>query len=84
MCVWDGAGTRGGAGPNQPVLDRITWHMTYRTYHDGRLVGEVKVGYAWWVLSEQRLKEELGEHGLGLDRTGPAELGMYLIGREDV
>lgn len=74
-----------GWGRAEPAgRDRIAWHMTYRTYHDGRLVGELEVGYAWWVLSEQRLREELGAHGLGLDRTGPAELGMYLIGRKDV
>jgi hypothetical protein len=49
--------------------------MTYRTYHDDRLAGEVEVDYAWWVLDGQRLKEEVSEHGLVVSRTGPEERG---------
>lgn len=73
---YEGWGHAEPAGP-----DRITWHMTYRTYHDDRLVGELETTYGWWVLDEQRLKEELGEHGLVPSRTGPVELGMYVIDR---
>jgi hypothetical protein len=37
--------------------------------------------YDWCVLDERRLKEELGRHGLVHRRTGPDELGMYVIDR---
>ncbi|RVX41386.1 methyltransferase family protein [Nonomuraea polychroma] len=70
---------RGRAEPTGP--DRLTWHMTYRTYHDDRLVDELEVDYDWWVLDGQRLKEEVNEHGLVVSRTGPEELGMYVIDR---
>ncbi|MDP4511315.1 class I SAM-dependent methyltransferase [Nonomuraea turcica] len=73
---YEGWGRAEPAGP-----DRLTWHMTYRTYHDDRLVGEVQVDYDWWVLDGQRLKEELSEHGLVASHTGPEELGMYVIDR---
>ncbi|TYB57287.1 class I SAM-dependent methyltransferase [Nonomuraea sp. PA05] len=63
--------------------DRVTWHMTYRTHHDDRLVGEVTATYDWWVLDEPQLKAELAGHGLSPTPTGPAELGMYLISRGD-
>ncbi|WP_171075216.1 class I SAM-dependent methyltransferase, partial [Nonomuraea basaltis] len=73
-----------GWGRAEPVgSDRIAWHMTYRTYHDDRLVGELETTYDWCVLDEQRLEKELNEHGLVLSRTGPAELGMYRIDRGD-
>ncbi|SEG82165.1 hypothetical protein SAMN05444920_1057 [Nonomuraea solani] len=71
-----------GRGRAEPAgSDRITWHMTYRTYHDDRLVGDLQTTYGWCVLDEQRLEKELNEHGLVLSRTGPAELGMYRIDR---
>ncbi|MEV5892483.1 class I SAM-dependent methyltransferase [Nonomuraea fuscirosea] len=66
------------AGPG-----RVTWHMTYRTHHDDRRVGEVTASYHWWVLGERQLTAELARHGLKPVRTGPAELGMYLISRGD-
>ncbi|MGP3955753.1 class I SAM-dependent methyltransferase [Nonomuraea sp. 3N208] len=73
-----------GWGRAEPVgPDRIAWHMTYRTYHDDRLVGELETTYDWCVLDEERLEKELDEHGLVLSRTGPAELGMYRIDRGD-
>jgi hypothetical protein len=69
-----------GWGRAEPVgPDRLTWHMTYRTYHDEELVRELKVSYVWWVFTERRLSEELAKRDLKLDRTGPAELGMYII-----
>jgi SAM-dependent methyltransferase len=67
---YEGWGRAEPAGP-----DRLTWRMTYRTYHDDRLAGEVEVDYAWWVLDGQRLKEEVSEHGLVVSRTGPEERG---------
>ncbi|MGR6919600.1 class I SAM-dependent methyltransferase [[Actinomadura] parvosata] len=73
---YEGRGRAEAAGP-----DRITWHMTYRTYQDGRLTHELGTHYDWWVLDERRLKEELGRHGLIHHRTGPDELGMYVIER---
>ncbi|MEU6408093.1 ferredoxin [Microbispora sp. NPDC046933] len=73
---YEGWGRAEPAGPGQ-----ITWHMTYRTFQDGHLTEETAVEYAWWVLGEDRLRAELGEHGLRLDPTGPAELGMYVITR---
>ncbi|WP_346101977.1 class I SAM-dependent methyltransferase [Nonomuraea maheshkhaliensis] len=66
------------AGP-----DRVTWHMTYRTHHDDQLVGEVTAAYDWWVLDERQLTAELARYDLKPVRTGPAELGMYLISRGD-
>jgi len=59
--------------------DSVTWRMTYRVFHEEELVHEVEVSYAWWVLTEWRLRDELGEHGLRLAPTGPAELAMYLV-----
>jgi SAM-dependent methyltransferase len=73
---YEGWGRAEPAGP-----DRITWHMTYRTYQDDRLTGVLEARYDWWVLDERRLKEELGRHGLVHRRTGPDELGMYVIDR---
>ncbi|MBB6551657.1 class I SAM-dependent methyltransferase [Nonomuraea rubra] len=73
---YEGWGRAEPAGP-----DLITWHMTYRTYQDDRPAGELETRYDWWVLDERRLKEELGPHGLVHHRTGPAELGMYVIDR---
>ncbi|MEV2271951.1 class I SAM-dependent methyltransferase [Nonomuraea africana] len=75
---YEGWGRAEPAGP-----DRITWHMTYRTYHDDRLTDEVTASYDWWVLNEQQLTAELAGHDLKPARTGPAELGMYLIRRGD-
>jgi SAM-dependent methyltransferase len=71
---------RGRAEP--AGADRLTWHMTYRTYEGEELVGELTTSYAWWTLAEEGLKAELDEHGLGTTRTGPAELGMYVIDRK--
>ncbi|GAA2691556.1 methyltransferase domain-containing protein [Nonomuraea recticatena] len=76
--TYEGWGRAEPAGP-----DRLTWHMTYRTYQDGELVGELETSYAWWVLTEEQLKAELGEHGLEPARTGPVELGMHIIGGGD-
>ncbi|MFG1706613.1 class I SAM-dependent methyltransferase [Nonomuraea sp. M3C6] len=59
------------AGPEQ-----LTWHMTYRTHQDDELVDEVKVSYAWWLLSEERMVAELGGRGLKVQAAGP---GMYVI-----
>ena len=36
---------------------QLTWHMTYRTYHDDTLVDEVKVSYAWWAFTEGQLRD---------------------------
>ncbi|MEV0611979.1 class I SAM-dependent methyltransferase [Nonomuraea sp. NPDC050404] len=73
---YEGWGRAEPAGP-----DSIIWDMTYRTYDGDRPAGEVAAHYRWWVLDERRLKEELGEHGLALSPTGPAEAGMYVIER---
>ncbi|MEV4175994.1 class I SAM-dependent methyltransferase [Nonomuraea sp. NPDC049709] len=71
---YEGLGRAVPAGPG-----RITWHMTYRTFHDERPAGEVTASYDWWILDEPGLKAELAEHGLTPGRTGPPELGMYMI-----
>ncbi|WP_269433617.1 hypothetical protein [Nonomuraea sp. SBT364] len=39
--------------------------------------------YDWWVLDERQLTAELARHGLEPVRTGPAELGRYLVGSGD-
>jgi SAM-dependent methyltransferase len=66
-----------GWGRAEPAAaDRLTWHMTYRTYQDGRLVCEAQVSYPWWVITAERLEAELGEYSLKVDA---AELGMYVI-----
>jgi SAM-dependent methyltransferase len=59
--------------------DLLRWHMTYRTFQDDRMLDERRVTYAWWVLSERRLAEELAEYGLSVDPAGPAEAGLYLV-----
>ncbi|GGL53751.1 hypothetical protein [Planomonospora parontospora] len=53
--------------------------MAYRVYEGERLVREVETDYAWRVLGERALREEVAEHGLTLTPTGPEDLGMYLI-----
>ena len=55
--------------------------MTYRTLDNGRIVDERHTTYRWWVLSEQRLTEELAVHGLSVERTGPSEAGLFLVHR---
>jgi hypothetical protein len=53
--------------------------MTYRTLQDGRMLYERRATYAWWVLSERHLADELAAHGLSVDPAGPAEAGLYLV-----
>jgi hypothetical protein len=59
--------------------DLLLWHMTYRTLEDGRVLDELQTTHRWWVLSEQRLVDELAVHELAIEQTGPAEAGLYLI-----
>jgi hypothetical protein len=77
--AYEGWGRAEPAGP-----DRLTWHMTYRTYQDGRLVAELAVSYDWWLLGQERLRAEVDELGLSLDNIGPANLGMYAISQEGI
>jgi SAM-dependent methyltransferase len=70
---YEGWGRAEPAGPG-----RITWHMTYRTYHDDRLADELRVAYDWWVLGEQQLKVELDGHGLVPALVEP---GVYAVDR---
>jgi hypothetical protein len=72
-----------GSGRAEPAgADALTWHMTYRTYHEEKLVDETRVSYAWWPLTEAKLREELAERGFLVEPTGPGELGTYVITRE--
>ncbi|MFC4058955.1 class I SAM-dependent methyltransferase [Planomonospora corallina] len=71
---YEGWGRAEPAGP-----DSVTWHMAYRVYEGERLVREVETDYAWRVLGERALREELGERGLGLTPVGPGDLGMYMV-----
>jgi hypothetical protein len=59
--------------------DLLLWHMTYCTVDNGRVLDECRATYRWWVLSEQRLADELSVHGLSVQRTGPAEAGLFLV-----
>ncbi len=69
-----------GWGRAEPAGETgVTWHMTYRVFQDGELVQEVEAAYPWEVLGEQRLRSEVGKHGLTLTPTGPGDLGMYVI-----
>jgi SAM-dependent methyltransferase len=61
--------------------DLLLWHMTYRTLDNGRVVDERHATYRWWVLSEQRLTDELAMHGLSVERTGPSEAGLFMVHR---
>ncbi|MBG0832724.1 class I SAM-dependent methyltransferase [Planomonospora sp. ID67723] len=71
---YEGWGRAEPAGPGG-----VTWHMAYRVYEGELLVRETETAYAWRVLGERALGEELAEHGLGLTPTGPQELGMYIV-----
>ncbi|GAT67396.1 type 12 methyltransferase [Planomonospora sphaerica] len=71
---YEGWGRAEPAGPGS-----VTWHMAYRVYEGERLVREITTAYAWRVLGERALREELAEHGLALTPTGPEDLGMYMI-----
>jgi hypothetical protein len=62
--------------------DQLTWHMTYRTYHDATLVDERRVSYDWWVFTAEQLQEEIAAFDLHLRQVQPVELGMYAISRE--
>jgi SAM-dependent methyltransferase len=61
--------------------EMLTWHMTYRTYQDEQVVDERKLSYAWHLVSEPLLRDELAQAGLRVHRLDPAELGMFTIGR---
>ncbi|RBM06857.1 trans-aconitate 2-methyltransferase [Streptomyces sp. PT12] len=64
----------------EPVGDAIlTWHMTYRTHHDGRLVAERTVSYPWYLLDETTLRAEATEAGLRARPLGPPELGLQVL-----
>ncbi|GAA5037249.1 SAM-dependent methyltransferase [Thermocatellispora tengchongensis] len=71
-----------GWGRAEPAgAGKVVWHMTYRVYQDEELVQEVQVDYDWWVLGEERLKEELALRDLTASPAGPAELGVYVVTR---
>ncbi|TDC24422.1 hypothetical protein E1265_09730 [Streptomyces sp. 8K308] len=55
----------------------LTWHMTYRTLHDGRQVAERTVSYPWHLLNETTLRAESEVAGLRARPLGPPELGLY-------
>ncbi|GGT03983.1 methyltransferase type 12 [Planobispora rosea] len=74
---YEGWGRAEPAGP-----DSVTWHMSYRVYEGEQLVREVTTDYAWRVLGERTLREELREHHLTLTPVGPEDLGMYVVERE--
>lgn len=59
----------------------LTWHMTYRVHHDDAVVDERTVSYAWNLLAEPQLRDELSQAGLKLRPLEPTELGMYAITR---
>jgi SAM-dependent methyltransferase len=61
--------------------DLLRWHMTYRTLQDGQVIDQRQASYSWWVLSQQQLTDELTQHGLSAEPTGPAETGLFLVGR---
>ncbi|MGI8312326.1 class I SAM-dependent methyltransferase [Saccharopolyspora hattusasensis] len=61
--------------------EMLTWHMTYRTYQNEQIVDERKLSYAWHLVSEPQLRDELAPAGLRLHRLDPADLGMFTIGR---
>lgn len=60
----------------------LTWHMTYRVHHDDAVVDERTVSYAWNLVSEPQLRDELSRVGLQLRQLEPTELGMYAVTRE--
>ncbi len=41
------------------------------------------MAFAWHLVSESRMHEELAEVGLRPHTLDPAQVGMYLITRED-
>ncbi|SOD62777.1 Methyltransferase domain-containing protein [Streptomyces zhaozhouensis] len=43
----------------EPAGDqRVLWHMTYETLHQGRVVARVEVEYDWWVVTDEELRAE--------------------------
>ena len=69
-----------GVARAEPADDTtLTWHMTYRTHHDGRLVAERTVSYPWHLLDEATLRTELEPAGLRAQPLGPPELGLYAL-----
>ncbi|MEV5539925.1 class I SAM-dependent methyltransferase [Saccharopolyspora shandongensis] len=67
----------------EPAGDQLlTWHMTYRTYQGEQVVDERKLSYAWHLVTEPLLREELAESGLRLHALEPADLGIFAIARE--
>ena len=69
-----------GVARAEPADDTtLTWHMTYRTHHDGRLVAERTVSYPWHLLDEATLRTELAAAGLRAQPLGPPELGLYAL-----
>lgn len=63
------------------AADRVTWHMTYRVVDGGATVAEDSVSYAWWVLSEERLRQEAMEAELEVTAIGPAGAGVHVLRR---
>lgn len=60
--------------------DAVTWHMTYRTTQDGRLVNEFTASDVWYVLTPEQLAAELAEQGLRVT-AGASDQGLQVITR---
>ncbi|WP_433759612.1 class I SAM-dependent methyltransferase [Nocardia sp. CA-135398] len=57
----------------EPVdAESLVWHMTYRTYHDERLLREVVASHRVWPAAAERLAREAHAAGLSLASTDTA------------
>ncbi|MCT2590853.1 class I SAM-dependent methyltransferase [Streptomyces sp. N2-109] len=73
-------GYTGTAAAEPAGEEAVTWHMTYRTTEDGRLVDEFTASDLWYVFTPERLAAELAGHGLRVT-AGDSAHGLQLITR---